>query len=408
MTTLRESLARLAEDAPSALPESGLWERGRRYGRGTTCGHGRDRAGRGPGARRHRRRDLARGPDARAGAREPDAGPAGPDLVAQPVAGRHRRRGTLGQLAALLPASRGGGARLSHLGLVGISAVSGDYRFLDLPDAAYEFSVADAALAPDGRHVAYWLTGTPSGSPNPGPAQDPIVGVGIYDTTSGEVATYRPEVEHGLFPQTLAWADATHLVVDAGQITEGVGAEGPGNFSANGMGARVWVLGEPGPRPAGLRRAPRGPSTRWAPDSCRGPGGTNLVATSADDPRTRTTGSGRRGTRGCVVSRAVDATATASPHGPGCRPDALLRRTGRDGGLGAPPARLVRLRGQRRHREVVGWTDPQHVVALRESVTGATGMEVVRIAVPSGADEVLIRSTALEGRNAQFATDLLG
>ena len=115
------------------------------------------------------------------------------------------------------------------------------------------------------------------------------------------------------------------------------------------------------------------------------------------------------GDTGLSVSRAVDATATRfATMDEGAAPGGLLAGPIDDGGSGAPrTAQLVRLPGSDGTVAVVGWTDPQHVVALREIGPGATGMDVVRIEVPSGADEVLIRSTALEGRNAQLATDLL-
>jgi hypothetical protein len=43
-----------------------------------------------------------------------------------------------------------------HPAVVGISATSGEYEFLDLPGADLEHG--DVVLAPDGHHLAYWLT----------------------------------------------------------------------------------------------------------------------------------------------------------------------------------------------------------------------------------------------------------
>lgn len=406
MSTLHERLAALAEEAPSALPEVGLWERGRRYARvrragtvaivvaavlvlvgitGVTWQQGRP----------------------------PQPAPAGsapavPDRIWDPspwLDGTDDGR-PLGQLAALVPAPRGGLLR-SHLGLVGVSATTGDYRFLDLPDLAYEFSITDAALAPDGRHVAYWLTGTPSGSPNPGSGEVPIVGAGIYDTATGEVATYRPEVVHGLSPQTLAWADATHLVIDAGQIAEGAAAP-RGTFSATGLGARIWTLGDPGPQPPTTAAAARPVDSVGAGHLLQDVARHTIVVRSVDDP-TMATRFRVPGSRGLLVSRAVDASATRfATMGPGSRPTALFAGSIVEGGPGEPrTARPGRLPSSDGTVSVLGWTDRRHVVALHEVTSGSNEMTVVRYAVPTGEADVLMRLAAQESRNSQLATDLL-
>ncbi|MBB6626197.1 hypothetical protein H5V45_02575 [Nocardioides sp. KIGAM211] len=407
MSTLHERLAALADEAPSALPETGLWERGRRYGR----------------VRRAGTVAIAlvavlvlvgiAGVTWQQG-RVPDPAPAGPapglpDRIwsPSPWLDGTEEGGPLGQLAALLPAARGEMVG-SHLALVGISAETGDYRFLDLPDAAYQLGITDAALSPDGRHVAYWLTGTPSGAANPGSAEVPVVGVGLYDTTTGEVTAYRPTVEHGLMPMTLAWADADHLVVDAGQITESA-AEGGSGFGASSDGPQIWTVGEPGPAAATEGRGARYVAAAGAGLLLRDGSHHSVVVSRVEDPSATLTRFRVPGDEGLVVSRALDATATRfATLDPGVTPGDLLAGPISDGGAGGPrQAQLVRVPRTGSTVSVLGWTDPEHVVTLRELGPGSEGMDVVRVTVPSGGAETLIRSTAHESLNLQLATDLL-
>lgn len=86
--------------------------------------------------------------------------------------------GPLGQLIAVLPAQHGSWTGEST-GTVGISATTGEYRFLDPPDQSDHTQVA---LAPDGRHLAYWTTGPTTDTPNTnGDYQQVTAGVAVDD-----------------------------------------------------------------------------------------------------------------------------------------------------------------------------------------------------------------------------------
>lgn len=128
-----------------------------------------------------------------------------------------------GPLVALLPAERKSLFRTTS-GLVGVTGSSGEYGFLDLPSDA----VTDAqrpetppSVSPDGRHVAFWTTGTPSGTPNTHMVGVTITGVGVYDTVSGRVERAPLETTHGLDPDLLSWADDHTLVVGLVQADHG-------------------------------------------------------------------------------------------------------------------------------------------------------------------------------------------
>lgn len=127
--------------------------------------------------------------------------------------------GPLGPLVATFNASRKGWFATSD-GLVGVSAETGAYAFLDLPRAAPTFLFA-SALAPDGRHVAYWTTGTvPEPVPEPDREGETINGYAVYDTVTGEVVAQRPATRRGLGYDELIWFDSTHLGVGFGQMQD--------------------------------------------------------------------------------------------------------------------------------------------------------------------------------------------
>lgn len=118
----------------------------------------------------------------------------------------------------------GGASRSDGTGLFTISATTGEYRLLDLPDAFDATGVDTApALAPDGRRIAYWLAGSPSGEPIlddlAAPDSAVTVGIGVYDTRTGAVLRFQPGTEHGLAVEPLQWADDDTLLVGYGQLT---------------------------------------------------------------------------------------------------------------------------------------------------------------------------------------------
>ncbi|MFT3871993.1 MAG: hypothetical protein QM714_04990 [Nocardioides sp.] len=154
--------------------------------------------------------------------------------------------GELGPLIAAYPTSRGSWWG-SRPGVVGVSAATGEYRFLDLPDLAD----ADIALSPDGRQVAYWLRGGSSAAPNDRHL-DTVTGIAVYDTSTGEVRRSPVATDHGLSPNTVFFADASTLVASFGQWRGGYDDPPMEQASAADATPLVWRLDESTPVETGL------------------------------------------------------------------------------------------------------------------------------------------------------------
>ncbi|MEZ5095255.1 MAG: hypothetical protein R2731_03540 [Nocardioides sp.] len=153
----------------------------------------------------------------------------------------------LGQLVAIQTASQGGwwGGRP---GVVAVSAATGEYAFLDLPDLA----AGDVALSPDGRAVAYWTMGTPSGPPHRDDGGDTITGVAVLDTATGEVHRWEVPTEHGLGPQALTFVSGDSLWISYSQYLGGVGDPESQQFSSQGQPVRLWRFRSSVPQVLGL------------------------------------------------------------------------------------------------------------------------------------------------------------
>jgi hypothetical protein len=169
-----------------------------------------------------------------------------PDRLYQPSPWLPAFDGPPGQLVALLPAER---KTLLHTspGLVGVTADSGDYGFLELPSNAVtdaERVDAPPALSPDGRHVAFWTTGTPSGTPNTHLLGLTITGVGLYDVTTGAVQQFPLTTVHGLQPALLTWSDDRTLVLGLLQASEGDEEEGS-CCNSHWQGLATWRIDDP-------------------------------------------------------------------------------------------------------------------------------------------------------------------
>jgi hypothetical protein len=144
----------------------------------------------------------------------------------------------------------------STQGTVAVSAETGRYAFLDLPERA---EGTETALAPDGRYVAYWRTGSPSGSPpEEGPA---VTGFAVYDADTGEVRTQEVETAHGLSADTLVFADDTMLVASFGQRAGGRGDDPMDQATSHYAPLWRWDLhGEPPALDPGLTDVVQGRS----------------------------------------------------------------------------------------------------------------------------------------------------
>lgn len=109
-----------------------------------------------------------------------------------------------GPLVAVGRATRGGwtGDRSS---LWGVSALTGESRFLDLPDQAA--SGDGAALSDDGTRLAYWVTDGPAGASTGDPQHFTVVtGVAVVDLVTGEERRWDAGTAHGFGAEGLVWA----------------------------------------------------------------------------------------------------------------------------------------------------------------------------------------------------------
>jgi hypothetical protein len=144
-------------------------------------------------------------------------------------------RGPLGRLAALGGAPRAGQKNGSP-GIFGISARTGEYRFLDLPDRADR---TDVKLSPDGRHVAYWLTGKTAGTPYSVGDGDVVTGIARYDTVTGRLTRYDVPSKHGLSTGGLAWMDDSTIALEYGFLETA--------HTSSGFAGREWKAGTAAP-----------------------------------------------------------------------------------------------------------------------------------------------------------------
>lgn len=418
MSTLHDRLADLAGDADTrpetALPASGLWDRGRRYSRlrrgGTALivvtavavlagvlGTAQLRATPSPA---------------------PAGSPVGvPERIfaPSPYLEGTDQGGPLGRLAALVSTTRSG-MWGSEQGYVGVSAATGEYRFLDLPDAAPD---PGAVLSPDGSLVAYWTSGRTEGSPNTIDGLPPATGVALYDPATAEVVRHDITTEHGLgIESDLDWVATDTLLVRFTQYAGGEGDSEMDRSTSSAAPTLLWDVGEPEPRPAESREIRRGFWTEPSGDAgqvvtVHGEGTFSVVA--LDAPR-----SPRRYRTDQVLSTGVSvgpgATwAAAVWGGPGDRgrnPNVLVgapfSTASTLGGEAAARIDLPRVSGSRRYAEVVGWLEESTVLARarRGGYDGRTVLDAVDLR--DGATEELVVGPP-EGTGAfwQVATELL-
>lgn len=309
-----------------------------------------------------------------------------------------------GPLAVVAGAERRTGWRGAVVnGWVGVSARTGEYRFLDLPSAvdvgAEDFfsSEADPALSPDGRAVAYWLVHPE----NP----EWVGGWAVYDTVSGEVVRHRVPSRLGIAPDTLEWAGRDHVLVEHGVVTQREG-------SSMGWTGRPTVLWSP--RTGETTEVPEvGP---LAVDSVWPTGsgfatvqGRRLVlrepsAGRADlELKVRTGGDHRGGTVG------PDATTVAFlPHESDLSTRRLLvGEVPPDPEDGASVETQPLPVGVKLY-ELVGWRDPEHVLvrgALRTQEGRFSGIYAVD--VRTGSTELLVSETRISWIGAPDYADEL-
>jgi hypothetical protein len=206
MTTLRDRLADLAEDAPAGSRPPDHWRAGRRRARRlriATAGTVLVAAALvGIGSSLVVTRVQA-GPE-----------PAGsgtktvlPDRFFEPSSRLPVAHHPPGQLIAASPWYRESWTRWTGwntYGVMAISATTQAYSFLELPGWLQDNGTNSSwALSPDGRHIAYWYQDDPDVDQSlSGNAQ----GLAIYDTESGELVRHDFDSAYGVQPVPLAWA----------------------------------------------------------------------------------------------------------------------------------------------------------------------------------------------------------
>lgn len=388
MTThLPERLRELADEAPGPLSPVGLWQEGRR---------------------RHRSRvvtvacavaavvALTGGAwygDWHSGKPDPAAPPAThsgpmriPDRFYQPSPWLPSTDKP-GRLVAILPDIEqhhvfGGPTQ----GVVGVAAGSQRYSFLDLPDAAPEPAVA---LAPDGLHLAYSVTGPTSHTPE---LADPETGVAILDLVSGKVELHHVPSELGLNTVELAWA-GRHLLMYAnrGLVTRDGSHHYPGTVVDFEVGRAAGAT-------LGVRDIPDVGDTLAAP---------GVIASTSDTRRLRIWDpeSGRHSVIrlsrdlgfGGAMSRDLGSVAAIVGHrSPG--PLAVGRVVhGR--------ATLYRVPGGGSFHDPLAWSDSRHVIVYRAS---RSEDDLVRIDVDTGAVDRLAQThvQAELAQDAAYAADV--
>lgn len=404
--TLLDQLAALADDRPAPPPPPGLlWERGRRWQRarrrGTTLLLVTAAA-------------LALGLAGLSWERSRPPVAATPYGVAVGLPDRVHDdvspwlpSGTPGSpLIAVRQADRGGW-RGTEQAVVGISATTGEYLFLELPqDAGQGF-----ALSPDGRHVAYWLTGTPSDDPHTaGGQQATVTGLAVLDATTGEVARHDVPTRHGLAPEGLLWADGETLLAgylhhQGGDPPGGLGEDPEADLAAMTSAdeeSLIWRLGSdaaPLPMPARPRWSVVGSFTEAAGDLLLIADGRPLLLDLRSGRSSRfglRSSSGSTGSAGSSAALREDGV-YAQVGGPGLVSRSPNKVTTARIGLEGGPRDVQVVPGTGRTYQVLGWRDDETLVVVRGEGgqwPAADSVRMEAVDVRTGESDVLVRYDA--------------
>lgn len=385
MTTLHDRLADLAEDAPDGGPVPGLWDRGRLLRRRQQIGTAVIVA-----AVVVLLAGLATVDQRRAApVPVPADGPVGlPDRAWAPSPWLPSAARP-GRLVAITTTDRGSWTG-TRPGVVGISATSGDYAFLDLPDDWQR----DIELSPDGRDVAYWLTGPTTDTANTmGGA--PVTGVAVYETTTGEVTRHWIPTPHGLQPDFLSWADDSTLIYSAGQIIGGDDDSDMDRSSSRSGTVMTWSVGG---EPTAVPGHPDGFTLTGAAHG-RALLDHRLVDL-ADPSRTRR------------VELPESAPSVGGLHfvalGPSGQLAMIAGNRNPNKVVAGPAGELRQVPDTQNTWGVVDWLDDQTMVTFqRLGGWRATQSALVRRDLDTGDSEILTRVRS-DGLFWRFATDLLG
>jgi hypothetical protein len=392
-TELHERLAGLASVTPATSPPPDLWPRGVRRRRVVAAGRTAVVAvlvlmvGLG-GWAWHQTRPVEPA--------DTHGTPHLPDGVYTPSTWLPSFDGPPGALVAVGVAER---KTLFHTrpAVYGVTASTGAYGFVSLPgDAVVQTPSGDAdgpSLSPDGTRIAYWLTGTPQGTPNTKLVGVTVTGVGVYDTATGRTWTVRVPTPHGLEPSTLQWLDGDRLVLGIEQASFGDANE-EACCAGRWQQLATWGVGE---RSVDLmpRALPRfieasGTSTRaGVVVFASGPLVHEINPVKSAD---RTVGI-PRGTERAVLSPDRRHLAYVTEYGGGSRPPVLQvgEVMDRDGGR-APLTGVRTVVDHHRFVNVVAFVDANHVaVVARIAESDGVSYELVSVDIRSGAVTSLVQ-----------------
>jgi hypothetical protein len=408
---LHDRLADLAESAPSATSYAELWERGRSYGRrrtaarlGTLCCLVLLCAAATLTWPVVAPRDVS--PATGGQAHLPDR-----FFAPSPWLDGTDDAGPIGPLIALLQSPRKSWSITSPLsatptnGVVGVSATTGDYRFLDLPDRTTQGEAStELALSPDGRHVAYWITGATAAQPNTRRASDTVAGYAVYDTVNGDVIAREVfPTEHGLATGSMAWVDADTLEVAFSQYQTGWEAEDPG--FATGSTAWLRDLDDSASRTAPPVWAELDGSTDLGLVMLRS-GADSFVLMDPEQPGSRRKITMSEPTRDGWLLRPDGRVVVGVSSGPDPDNVTSLPKPLVVGPLGAgDQVRLHEVPDFRFNGQIEGWRDDTHVLVRRDA-TGTPGDQpwLMSVDIRTGAAEKL---AALAGVQPALAVGLM-
>lgn len=406
MTDLRTHLERAATGAPPALPHADLWARGRRL---------------------HRRRQVGTLVVAAVAAvivvvlaglaiapLRTDRGPVAPahgtphlfDHLYEPspwLPGT-RQKGPLGVAIAVFPAERKSFFHDRYDRIVGVSAQTGEYRFLDLPGfMGSDRGDDEVALSPDGTHLAYWTS-------SPG-TYDGDTGVAIYDLRTGRTERAAYPTRYGIEGYALVWSTDEQLLLEFGDVV------GPTNLGASGPGTTyLWRLGATRPR-----ALPSGPDVNGGVVDGRQANGRGLVMLPSGDSdyQLRPLYVGKR-LRSTTVRISLPIYGYPSPNRTGTQVAGLWAGPHPEKESSTPTGVVVgsvSSSGVNRFRllpsfrgaiRMVGWRDGAHVLVQELAHPDAgSGYYLTSVDVDTGAAHRLSRLHDW-GDGVQFAGDLLG
>ncbi|WP_416958332.1 hypothetical protein ACNKF0_11020 [Nocardioides sp. T5] len=127
-----------------------------------------------------------------------------PDVVRQPGSWESAFPSVPGRLSAVGIGTRSG-LWSDRNAFWGVSATTGESRFLDLPDA---LELGQVAVSHDGSRVAYWIATTADADALGQAGESAMLadGVAVLDLETGERDVWTIESDHGLWTGGLAWA----------------------------------------------------------------------------------------------------------------------------------------------------------------------------------------------------------